>query len=90
MDTTIQIRTTSKVKKAAIKVFKKEGISMSSAFNSFLEEVIYKGSLPVKVYPVEKISAPVLRHWRKEMEEAIKHGKGYKSAKEMWADSKNW
>ncbi len=90
MDTTIQIRTTSKVKKAAMKVFKKEGISMSSAFNSFLEEVVYKGSLPVEVYPVEKIPAPALRNWRKEMEETIKHGKGYKSAEEFLQDIKHW
>ncbi len=90
MDTTIQIRTTSKVKKAALKVFKKEGISMSLAFNSFLEEVVYKGSLPVEVYPVEKIPIPVLRNWRKEMKEAMKHGKGYKNAKEFLDDMKNW
>lgn len=90
MDTTIQIRTTSKIKKEAMKIFKKEGISMSLAFNSFLEEVVYKGSLPVEVYPTEKVSAPVLRNWRKQMELDIKNGKGYKNTKEMWADSKNW
>jgi addiction module RelB/DinJ family antitoxin len=90
MDTTIQIRTNSKIKKAAAKVFKKEGISMSSAFNAFLEEVVYKGSLPVEVYPVEKISAPVMRNWRKEIEEELKTGKTYKSAKELLDDMKNW
>ncbi len=90
MDTTIQIRTNSKTKKAAMKVFKKEGLSMSSAFNAFLEEVIYKGSLPVEVYPVEKVSAPVMRNWRKEIEEELKNGKVYKSTAEMWKDSKNW
>ena len=90
MDTTIQIRTNSKIKKAAAKVFKKEGLSMSSAFNAFLEEVVYKGSLPVEVFPVEKIPAPVIRNWRKEIEEEMKTGKMYKSAEEMWEDSKNW
>lgn len=90
MDTTIQIRTNSKIKKEAMKVFKKEGISMSLAFNSFLEEVVYKGSLPVEVYPVDKIPAPVARNWRRQMEIDVKKGKGYKSAKELWTDSKNW
>lgn len=90
MDTTIQIRTTSKIKKEAMKVFKKEGLSMSSAFNAFLEEVVYKGSLPVEVYPVEKISAPALRNWRKEIEEEMKTAKVYKNTTEMWKDSKNW
>ncbi len=90
MDTTIQIRTTSKIKKEALKVFKKEGISMSSAFNSFLEEVVYKGSLPVEVYKAEKVSAPVMRNWRKEIEEELKHGKTYKNAKEFLDDMKTW
>ncbi len=86
MDTTIQIRTTSKIKKEAMKVFKKEGISMSTAFNAFLEEVAHKGSLPVEVYPVEKVPAPVARNWRKQMEEELKHvkkGDGYTSAEEF-------
>lgn len=73
-----------------MKVFKKEGLSMSSAFNAFLEEVVYKGSLPVEVYPVEKISAPALRNWRKEIEEEMKTAKVYKNTTEMWKDSKNW
>lgn len=90
MDTTIQIRTTSKIKKEAMKVFKKEGLSMSSAFNAFLEEVVYKGSLPVEVFPVEKVSAPVLRNWRKEIEEEMKTGKTYKSAEEFLNDMKTW
>ena len=90
MDTTIQIRTTSKIKREAMKVFKKEGISMSLAFNSFLEEVAYKGSLPVEVHPIEKIPAPVMRNWRKQMEIDIKKCKGYNNTKEMWTDSKNW
>ena len=90
MDTTIQIRTNSKLKKEVLKVFKKEGISMSSAFNSFLEEVAFKGSLPVEVYKEEKVPAPVMRAWRVQMEKELKTGKGYKSAEEMWKDSKNW
>lgn len=90
MDTTIQIRTNSKIKKEAMKVFKKEGISMSLAFNSFLEEVVFKGSLPVEVYPTEKIPAPVARNWRKQMEIDIKKGKGYKSAEEFLKDFETW
>jgi addiction module RelB/DinJ family antitoxin len=90
MDTTIQIRTTSKIKKEAMKVFKKEGLSMSSAFNAFLEEVVYKGSLPVEVFPAEKVPAPVMHKWRKEIEEELKHGKAYKNAEEFLKDVKTY
>lgn len=90
MDTTIQIRTNNKLKLAAQKVFKKEGISMSLAFNSFLEEVAHKKSFPVQVYPVENIPAPAARNWREEMEWELKYGKSYASAEEMWADVDNW
>ncbi len=89
MDTTIQIRTNSKIKKEAMKVFKKEGISMSSAFNAFLEEVGRKGSLPVEVYPQEKVPAPVAKAWRAQMEKDLKNfkkGDGYKSAEEFLKD----
>ena len=90
MNTTIQIRTNEKLKKEAMKVFKKEGISMSTAFNSFLEEVACKGSLPVEVYPVERVPAPIARSWRKQMGIDIKKGKKYKSAEEFLADIENW
>jgi addiction module RelB/DinJ family antitoxin len=89
MDTTIQIRTTSKIKKEAMKVFKKEGISMSSAFNAFLEEVERKGSLPVTVYPQEKVPAPVAKAWRVQMEKDLKNfkkGDGYTSAEGFLKD----
>ena len=90
MNTTIQIRTNSKIKAEAMKVFKKEGISMSRAFNSFLEEVAHKGGLPVEVYPVEKVPAPIARNWRKQMDKDLKKAKGYKNTNEMWNDIKNW
>lgn len=89
MDTTIQIRTTSALKKKALKVFKKEGVTMSSVFNAFLEEVSYKGSLPVEVHKREKISAPALRNWRKEIEEELKTAKRYNSVEDFLKDSKN-
>ena len=85
MDTTIQIRTTSALKKKALKVFKKEGVTMSSVFNAFLEEVSYKGSLPVMSIP-----SPVVSAWRQEMEKETKNKKRYSSAKEFLDDAKNW
>ncbi len=90
MNTTIQFRTNSKIKKEAMKVFKRDGITMSSAFNAFLEEVAFKGSSHVEVYPVKKVPAPYSRKIQKEIDEAIKNGKGYKSAKEYLDDMKNW
>ena len=85
MDTTIQIRTSSVLKKKALKVFKKEGVTMSSVFNAFLEEVAHKGSVSVTSIP-----SPVVREWRKQMEIDLKTKKSYASTEEMWEDSKNW
>lgn len=85
MDTTIQIRTSSALKKKVLKVFKKEGTTMSSVFNAFLEEVAYKGSTSVKSIP-----APVVLEWRKQMEIDIKTKKSYANVEEMWEDSKSW
>ena len=90
MDTTIQIRTKTILKNKALKVFKRQGVSMSLAFNTFLEEVAIKGSLPVQVYPVAHVPAPVSRNWKQDMEKDIKTGKKYKSVEGMWRDSKNW
>lgn len=90
MNTTIQFRTNSKIKKEAMKVFKKEGITMSTAFNAFLEEVAISKSINVEVYPVKRIPAPYSRKIQKEIDEAVKNGKGYKNAQEMWDDMKNW
>ena len=90
MNTTIQIRTNEKIKKQAMKVFKKEGVTMSLAFNSFLEEVAYKGSFPVKVFPVAKVPAPVVRNWREQFAEEIKTAKRYNTFEEYLKDSKNW
>lgn len=90
MDTTIQIRTNNKLKTAAQKVFKREKISMSLAFNSFLEEVAHQKSFPVKVYPTKKVPANIARNIQEQMEWDIKYGKRYASAEEMFADMKNW
>ena len=90
MDTTIQIRTNNKIKLAAQKVFKKEGVSMSLAFNSFLQEVAHTKSFPVKVYPIKEVPASVARNWREQMEIDLKTAKRYNSAQELWEDSKNW
>ena len=85
MDTTIQIRTTSALKKKALKVFKKEGVTMSSVFNAFLEEVAHKGNISITSIP-----SSVIREWRKQMDLDLKTKKTYGSAEEMWEDSKNW
>ena len=86
MDTTIQIRTNNKIKTAAQKVFKKEGVSMSLAFNSFLQEVAHTKSFPVKVFPIKDIPAPASRNWREQMEVDLKTRKRYASAKEFLDD----
>lgn len=85
MDTTIQIRTSSALKKKVLKVFKKEGVTMSSVFNAFLEEVAHKGNVSVTSIP-----SPAVREWRKEIEEELRTAKRYDTVEDFLKDSKNW
>lgn len=88
MDTTIQIRTNNILKEKAKKVFVKKGVTMSYAFNSFLEQVV-RGN--ISIVPKFTIPAdPKFKNWREEMEYEVKNGKRYSSAEEMWKDVDNW
>lgn len=74
MDTTLQIRTNTKIKNAAQKVFKKEGLSMSKAFNLYMQEVIRNKKVNLN-------DSMILD---------LKNSKRYYSVEEMWKDSDNW
>lgn len=78
MDTTIQIRTNIEIKKAAQKVFKNQGITMSSAFNQFLENVVSNKNFTRPVTLRDKIT------------QELKSEKAYSTAQEMWDDVDNW
>ena len=90
MDTTIQIRTNAKIKKAAQKVFKKNGVTMSLAFNAFLQEVAHAKSFPVRELSTSKPSSKISSNWREQMEIDIKNGKSYSTVEEMLDDVVNW
>jgi addiction module RelB/DinJ family antitoxin len=77
-------------KNKAQKILKKENVSMSLAFNTFLSEVIHTKTFPVTVYPVKEVPAHVARNWKQEMEKDLKKSKRYTNTKEMWKDVKNW
>ena len=83
MDTTIQIRTNTKIKKAAQKVFKKQGVTMSSAFNYFLQEVAHANSFSRRERSIAKSSSKISSNWREQMEIDLKTRPRYNSAQEF-------
>lgn len=86
MNTTLQVRTSKQRKEKARKVFERIGLNLSSGVNLYLEKVITTQSVPFVPVTSEGLK---LRHWkiyRKEIEETLRGGKGYKTAQEMHAD----
>lgn len=81
MNTTMQIRIDLSTKTKAQKAFKSMGIDMSSGVKMFLSQVAVDQCMPF--IPSTKKTRAIRREWDREFAWAIKHGKGYKSAKEM-------
>ena len=86
MTTTLQIRIDKKTKDAAQKAFRSMGLDMSSGVKLYLAQVMHARGIPFPVmsadyWPVEK-----KRQIIKEAKWALKHGKSYRSAKELHTD----
>lgn len=90
MNTTLQIRTNSKLKTQAQKVLKNKGLTLSFVINQVLEEIADKKDFPLTILPIDLNKSPIKQKWKEEMLEIIQKEKGYESSKDMWADSKNW
>jgi len=84
MNTTIQIRIDSKTKTKAQRVFKDMGIDMSSGVKMFLHQVSMDNCMPF--VPSTAKTRAIRKKWDKEVAWALKHGKGYRNAKEMHTD----
>jgi len=83
---TLSIRIEEKTKKEARKTLEALGLDLSSAVNMFLSQVVIEQGIPFKPSRVstkeerEKIRA----EWDKEVTYALKNGKRYSSAAELF------
>ncbi len=83
---TIQVRTEEKTKRAAMKILKNLGLDLSTAINIYLVKIIAKQGIPFEILTENGMTPAQERKILKEMEWALKHGKRYSSAKEMFKD----
>ncbi|MEK7564569.1 MAG: type II toxin-antitoxin system RelB/DinJ family antitoxin [Patescibacteria group bacterium] len=88
MSTTIQIRIDASTKTKAKKAFKDMGLDLSSGIKYLLTQVGDPKSTTY-ICPfgfMHKYTPKMLATYKKEAEQAIKHGKRYSSTKEMFDD----
>ena len=86
MNSTIQIRIDKKMKKDADKTLKDMGLDMSSGIKLFLNEIIRERSLPFRVLTTNGYTPEYEERMIREGNYALKHGKSYKNAKEIFND----
>ncbi len=82
--TTLSIRIEEKTKREANKTLKAIGLDMSSAVKMFLNQVVVEQGLPFK--PSKRTQREIREEWDREVEWALKHGKRYTNATEMFKD----
>ncbi len=82
LNTTINVRIESKIKKEANKALSKIGMDMSTAVKIFLYQVVAEQGIP---FTPRKNSAAIRARWDAEVKEALK-GPRYKTAKEALRD----
>ena len=83
---TIQVRTNDKMKKKAQKVLKNLGLDLSAAFNMFLVQIVVTNSIPFPIRTKNGMTPKAEKTLLKDIQWTLKHGKSYKSAKEMHDD----
>ncbi len=81
--TTLSIRIEEKTKKEAAKTLAALGLDMSSAVKMFLNQVVIEQGIPFKP---SRTPREIREEWDKEVAWALKHGKRYTNASEMFAD----
>lgn len=81
--TTVNVRIEKKTKVQATKTLAKLGLDMSSAVKLFLTQVIKEDGLP---FTPTNNPAAIRARWDREVTDALKNGKRYKTGKEALAD----
>lgn len=82
--TTLNIRIEENIKAKANKTLSSLGLDMSTAIKIFLNQVITDNGLPF--IPTNKNHSFLKAKWEKEITEALKSGKSYKNAKDLFED----
>ncbi len=80
---TLNVRIDKKIKKKATETLEAIGLDMSSAVKLFLNQVIIEQGLP---FTPRRTPKEIRAEWDKEIEEARKDGKTYKTASAMLRD----
>lgn len=83
--TTLNIRIEENLKAKASKILSSLGIDMSSAVKMFLNQVVVDKGMP---FIPTKNSSIIRARWDREIAEALKSGKHYKTAEELFTDIK--
>jgi DNA-damage-inducible protein J len=83
MTTTLQLRIDKKLKLQAQKTLEALGLDLSSGIKLFLTQVAHDKELP---FTPSTRAKEIRAKWDKEVAWALKHGKGYNSAKELLDD----
>ena len=86
MNTTIQIRVDKKMKKEASKAFKEMGLDISSGVKLFLHQVVKSQTIPFPIRTANGFTVEQEGQMIRETKEALKSGKSYKTAKELFDD----
>lgn len=82
--TTLNVRIEEKTKRAASKALRDVGLDLSSGVKIFLKQVVVEKGLPFK--PTKRSPKEIRAQWDREVAEALKSGKRYKTAKELFED----
>ncbi|MBU0458459.1 type II toxin-antitoxin system RelB/DinJ family antitoxin [Patescibacteria group bacterium] len=89
----LHVRTNDNTKKKAMEILESLGLDLSTAINLYLEKIIISEGIPFSIcrHPIcsDQIKVPdhIMEQWAKEEEEALKEGKIYNSADDLF-DSK--
>ncbi len=80
---TLSIRIEEKTKKEASETLAALGLDLSSAVKMFLNQVVIEQGIPFKP---SRTPRQIREEWDREAAYALKHGKRYSSASEMFED----
>lgn len=84
--TTIQVRVDEKTKKVANRAFRGMGLDISSGVKLFLHQVVKSQTIPFPIRTANGFTVAEERQMIKETKEALRSGKSYRTAKEMFDD----
>ena len=86
MNTTLQTRIDAKLKKDAKKALESMGLDLSTGVKLFLTQVVRTQSIPFEMFTYNNLPEAKKKAIVREAKYALKHGKSYKTAKELHDD----